>query len=97
MLAFGLAVAAFPLTPRYVGSFYLAIALIIVMGISSSTYMMSIMSSLKLLVPHHMSGRGMGFYGMTWSIFRLGAAQAGGGTSSSRSRPISSASFSVGP
>ena len=82
MLTFGRAVAAFALTSRYVGSFCLAMALIIVKGISSSTYMMSIMSSLKLLVPDHIRGRVMGVYGMTWSIIPLGAVQAGGGTSS---------------
>ena len=49
----------------------------VVMGISSSTYMISIMSSLQLLVPDNMRGRVMGFYGMTWSIMPLGGFQAG--------------------
>ena len=76
-VVFGLTVAAFALTARYVGSFPLAMGLIVVMGISSSTYMISIMSSLQLLVPDHMRGRVMGFYGMTWSIMPLGAAWVG--------------------
>ncbi len=76
-VVFGLAVAAFALTSRYVGSFYLAMGLIVVMGISSSTYMISIMSSLQLLVPDNMRGRVMGFYGMTWSIMPLGGAWVG--------------------
>ena len=75
--AFGLSVAAFALTARYVGSFPLALTLMVIMGISSSTYMIAIMSSLQLLVPDNMRGRVMGFYGMTWSIMPLGAFQAG--------------------
>ena len=75
--AFGLSVAAFALTSRYIGSYPLALALMVIMGISSSTYMISIMSSLQLLVPDNMRGRVMGFYGMTWSIMPLGAFQAG--------------------
>ena len=76
-LSFGLSIAAFALTSQLVGSFPLAMALMIVMGISSSTYMISIMSSLQLLVPDNMRGRVMGFYGMTWSIMPLGGFQAG--------------------
>ncbi len=75
--AFGLSVAAFALTSEYVGSYPLALILMVVMGISSSTYMISIMSSLQLLVPDNMRGRVMGFYGMTWSIMPLGSFQAG--------------------
>ena len=76
-LSFGLSIAAFALTSQLVGSFPLAMALMILMGISSSTYMISIMSSLQLLVPDNMRGRVMGFYGMTWSIMPLGGFQAG--------------------
>ena len=47
------------------------------MGISTSTYMISIMSSLQMMVPDRMRGRVMGFYGMTWSIMPLGGMQAG--------------------
>ena len=52
-------------------------AFMIIMGMSSSIYMISIMSSLQLLVPDRMRGRVMGFYGMTWSIMPLSATQAG--------------------
>ena len=76
-VAFGLAIVAFALTSQFVGSFPLALALMFVMGTSSSTYMISIMSSLQLLVPDRMRGRVMGFYGMTWSIMPLGGMQAG--------------------
>ena len=76
-VAFGIAIVAFALTSRFVGSFYLALALMFIMGTASSTYMISIMSSLQLLVPDRMRGRVMGFYGMTWSIMPLGGMQAG--------------------
>ncbi len=76
-VAFGLSIVAFALTAQFVGSFPLSIVLIVIMGISSSAYMISIMSSLQLLVPDRMRGRVMGFYGMTWSIMPLGGLQAG--------------------
>ena len=75
--AFGISIVAFALTSRFVGSFALALALMFVMGIASSSYMITIMSSLQLLVPDRMRGRVMGFYGMTWSIMPLGGMQAG--------------------
>lgn len=74
---FGLSVAAFALTSKYVGSYALALFLMFAMGISSSSYMISIMSSLQMMVPDRMRGRVMGFYGMTWSIMPLGGMQAG--------------------
>ena len=76
-VVFGLSVAAFGLTSKYVGSYALALFLMFAMGISSSTYMISIMSSLQMMVPDRMRGRVMGFYGMTWSIRPLGGMQAG--------------------
>ena len=76
-MMFGISLVAFALTSKYIGSFELAIALMLIMGVSSSTYMITIMSSLQLLVPNDMRGRVMGFYGMTWSIMPLGGAQAG--------------------
>ena len=75
--AFGLSIAAFALTSLYIGSVPLALALMLVVGVSSSTYMISIRSSLQLLTPDSMRGRLMGFFGMTWSIMPLGAFQVG--------------------
>lgn len=75
---FGLTLAAFALTSEYVGSFALALALMAAMGVASSTYMITIMSSLQLLTPDKMRGRVMGFYGMTWSIMPIGGFWAGG-------------------
>ena len=76
-LSFGVSIATFALTSQYIGYYPLALALMVVMGVSSSTYMITIMSSLQLLVPDNMRGRVMGFYGMTWSIMPLGGFQAG--------------------
>ena len=78
---FGLAVAAFALTAKFVGSLALAMALMFFMGVFNSLYMISIQSSLQIMVPDRMRGRVMGFYGMTWSIMPLGGLQASALTS----------------
>lgn len=74
---FGVAVAAFALTSQMIGSFPLALALMFLIGVFSSTYMIAIMTSLQIMVPDEMRGRVMGFYSMTWSIMPLGGMQAG--------------------
>ena len=73
----GLFIAAFALSTDWVGSLPLAMALLFLFGMSTSVYMISIMSSLQMLVPNHLRGRVMGFYGMTWSIMPLGGLYAG--------------------
>ena len=78
---FGLAVAAFALTAEYVGSLALGMALMFIMGVFNSMYMISIQSALQMMVPDRMRGRVMGFYGMTWSIMPLGGLQASAVTS----------------
>ena len=75
--AFGLSIVAFALTAQYVGSFSLALALMLLIGTSSSLYLIAIMSSLQQLVPDNMRGRVMGFYSITWSLSPLGAMQVG--------------------
>ena len=74
---FGLSICAFALTSEYLGSYPLAIGIIIVLGAFNSMYMVSVMSTLQMMTPDHMRGRVMGFYGMTWSIYPLGGMQAG--------------------
>ena len=74
---FGLALASLAVTSKELGNYPLAVLLMFVMGAFSSVYMISIMSSLQLMVPDHMRGRVMGFYGMTWSIMPLGAMYTG--------------------
>ena len=77
-LSFGLTLAIFALTASWISSYYLAMVLMLIIGASSSVYMISIMSSLQLMVPDNMRGRVMGFYGITWSIMPLGGMYAGG-------------------
>ncbi|MBW2623535.1 MAG: MFS transporter [Deltaproteobacteria bacterium] len=73
----GLSVAGFSLTARFVGSYPLAGCFMFAIGAFTSTYMISIMNSLQMMVPDDMRGRVMGFYGMTWSIMPLGGMYAG--------------------
>jgi len=73
----GLSIAAFALTTEWLGSMTLALVLLFIFGVSTSTYMISIQSSLQMLVPNRLRGRVMGFYGMTWSIMPLGGMYAG--------------------
>ena len=68
----GLAVATLGLTAAFVGSFALALAIMFVIGICNTTYTVSIHSSLQMLVPDHMRGRVMGFYGMTHNLTPVG-------------------------
>ena len=68
----GLSIAALGLTSAFVGSFGLALVIMFVIGMCNTTYAISIQSSLQMLVPDHMRGRVMGFYGMTHNIMPLG-------------------------
>ena len=74
---FGLSVAAFGITSDILGSYFLALVLMFITGVFNSTYMISIMSSLQMLIPDRLRGRIMGLYGITWSILPLGGMQAG--------------------
>jgi len=76
-ITFGLGVIAFGITSHFLGWYALALALMLMVGISNSIYMISIQSSLQMLVPDNVRGRVMGFYSMTWSIMPLGGLQAG--------------------
>ena len=74
---FGISLIAFGLTSAIFHSYGLALAILCVMGMFTSLYMISIQSSLQMMVPDRVRGRVMGFYGMTWSIMPLGGLQAG--------------------
>ena len=76
-LLFGISITVFAFTSMQYGNYYVALALLFIVGASSSTYMISIMSSLQMLVPNHMRGRVLGFYGITWSIMYLGGMYVG--------------------
>ena len=76
-VAFGACLIAFALASQFYPSFLLVLAIMFGVGVFNSTYMISIMSSLQMMVPDRMRGRVMGFYGMTWSIMPLGGGWAG--------------------
>ena len=73
----GVSIAAFALTTDYIGSLYLAMLIMMATGAFNSTYMVSVMSALQMMVPDRMRGRVMGFYGMSFSIMPLSGLQAG--------------------
>ncbi len=73
----GLSIAGFALTSEYVGSYPLAGLFSFAIGAFTTTYMISIMSSIQMMVPDHMRGRIMGVYGMTWNIMPLGGMYVG--------------------
>jgi MFS family permease len=73
----GLSVIGFSLSAEYIGSYGLAAVFMFAIGIFTFAHLISIMSSLQIMVPDHMRGRVMGFYGMTWNIMPLGGMYAG--------------------
>jgi MFS family permease len=73
----GVAIAAFALTAEIVGSLSLAMALMLTIGVFNSLFTTATQTSLQMMVPDHIRGRVMGFYGMTYNIRPLGGMQAG--------------------
>lgn len=73
----GLSVAAFAVTANLLESYTLAIALMFIVGFSTTAYTIAVIGALQLLVPDRLRGRVMGFFTMTWNIMPLGAIQAG--------------------
>ena len=74
---FGVFLIAFAATSQTYSYLPLALGLVFFAGVSTSIYMITVMSTLQLLVPNELRGRVMGIYGMTWSLLPLGAMQAG--------------------
>ena len=74
---FGVFLILFALSSATIVSFPLALFLIFLAGLSTSMYMITVMTTLQMLVPDELRGRVMGIYGMTWSLLPLGAMQAG--------------------
>ena len=72
----GVSLAAFALTSEYVGSFALAMALMVVLGVFTTGFTTGTQSSLQMMVPDEFRGRVMGFYGMTYNLRPLGGVQA---------------------
>lgn len=80
-ILYGITIAAFALSAKYVNSFPLAMGLMLASGVFNSLYMVSVMSSLQMLVPDQMRGRVMGFFGMTYNLMPLGGLLAGAAAS----------------
>ena len=74
---FGVFLILFATTSEIFSSLPLALGLVFLAGMSTSVYMITVMSTLQLLVPNELRGRVMGIYGMTWSLLPIGAMQAG--------------------
>ncbi len=74
---FGVFLIVFAVTSEVFAFLPLALVLVFLAGVSTSIYMITVMSTLQLLVPNELRGRVMGIYGMTWSLLPIGAMQAG--------------------
>ena len=74
---FGTFLILFAVTGSLFKFFPLSLVFIFCAGMSTSIYMITIMSTLQLMVPNELRGRVMGIYGMTWSLLPVGAMQAG--------------------
>ena len=74
---FGTFLILFAVTGSIFKFFPLSLVFIFCAGVSTSIYMITIMSTLQLMVPNELRGRVMGIYGMTWSLLPVGAMQAG--------------------
>ena len=72
----GLMVATFAITAGIFKSVPLAMALMTILSVFNTLSNTASQSSLQLLVPDHIRGRVMGFYGMTYNIRPLGGMQA---------------------
>ena len=59
------------------GLYGVSMALLFVVGIANSLYLVGGLSTLQELVPDQLRGRVMGLYGVTWSLGPLGMTQAG--------------------
>ena len=76
-ISFGICLSLFAISSSSLSSLPLAIVFIFLASISSSLYMITIMSTLQTLVPNELRGRVMGIYGMTFNLIPIGAMQAG--------------------
>ena len=76
-IAFGICLSLFAISSATLNSVPLSALFIFLAGISSSLYMITIMSTLQIMVPNELRGRVMGIYGMTFNLIPIGAMQAG--------------------
>ena len=73
----GISLIAFAISAHYVGSYPLAIGLMLAVGVFTSVHMVTAMASLQAMVPDRLRGRIMALYGISWSVMLLGGLQAG--------------------
>ena len=73
----GLAIIGFAFVSYQFQSFFLALVFVFIIGLSSSVYMLSAISSIQLNVPNEFRGRIMGIYTLTYSIVSLGGLYSG--------------------
>ena len=59
------------------GSYAASMALLVLVGVSNSLYLVGGLSTIQQLVPEQLRGRVMGLYGITWSLAPLGMTQGG--------------------
>ena len=59
------------------GSYSVSMAMLFLVGVSNSLYLVGGMSTIQELVPDQLRGRVMGLYGVTWSLAPMGMAQGG--------------------
>ena len=76
-ISFGICLSLFAISSATLNSIPLSVLFIFLAGISSSLYMITIMSTLQIMVPNELRGRVMGIYGMTFNLIPIGAMQAG--------------------
>ena len=59
------------------GQYEVAMAMLFVVGVANSLYLVGGLSTIQQLVPEQLRGRVMGLYGVTWSLSPMGMAQGG--------------------
>ena len=75
-ILYGSTLALFSLA-AWRGLYEVTMALLFVVGMANSIYLVGGMSTIQQRVPDRLRGRIMGLYAMTWSLGPLGMAQAG--------------------
>lgn len=75
-LFYGLTQILFALA-AWQGLYGVSMALLFLVGVSNSLYLVGGLSTLQELVPDQLRGRVMGLYGVTWSLAPLGMSQGG--------------------
>ncbi len=73
---YGLALTLFALAAG-LELYHVSMALLFVVGVANSWYLVGGLSTIQQLVPDQLRGRVMGLYGITWSLSPLSVSQAG--------------------